>query len=97
MKVAHDVVLGGQKWPRGQGAHDGGAPKAPAAQTHAANELEPAASVVEEGPGHGAHVAFDGAPVAEEKVPAGQRVALTEESGQKEPGGQRTGAPEEQK
>ena len=36
------------------------------------------------------------APVTVEAVPAGQRVALTEERGQYAPVGQRTGAPEAQ-
>jgi hypothetical protein len=38
----------------------------------------------------------DGAPPVE-KVPEGQGMAFTVERGQKEPAGQRTGAPEEQK
>ena len=46
---------------------------------------------------HAAHVALDDAPEVGEKVPAAQGVGFVEESGQKEPGGQRTGAPEAQK
>ena len=41
-------------------------------------------------------VAFEAAPVAALEVPAGQAVALTEDRGQKEPGGQSTGVPEKQ-
>jgi hypothetical protein len=37
--------------------------------------------------GHVAHAAAEGAPVAWEKVPAGQGVAFTEARGQKEPAG----------
>ncbi len=43
--------------------------------------------------GHSAQVALEAAPVAAEKVLGGQSVALTEEKGQKEPGGHSTGAP----
>jgi hypothetical protein len=82
-------VFGGQTWPRGHGAQDGGAPKKPPAQTQAVEFVDTV-------------VVFTGqdvqevAPDAAEKVPRGHTVALTEENGQKEPGGQRTGAPEEQ-
>lgn len=44
----------------------------------------------------GAHASAEDAPAEAEKVPAAQGVGLMEESGQKEPGGQRTGAPEAQ-
>jgi hypothetical protein len=44
----------------------------------------------------GAHVVMDAAPAALDHVPAGQGVAFTEESGQYEPAGQSTGAPEKQ-
>ena len=43
--------------------------------------------------GHAAHVA---APGAAEKVPAGHGVGATEAKGQKDPAGQRTGAPDAQ-
>ena len=46
---------------------------------------------------HGAHVAFDDAPVVDEKVPAGHAVGFTEENEQKDPAGQRTGVPDAQK
>ncbi len=46
--------------------------------------------------GQGAQVSLEDAPVAALAVPAGQGVAATEEKGQKEPGGQNTGAPEAQ-
>jgi hypothetical protein len=47
--------------------------------------------------GQPAHTALDDAPSAAEKVPAGHAVAFTDAHGQKEPGGQATGAPEAQK
>jgi hypothetical protein len=40
--------------------------------------------------------ALEAAPVADDQVPAGQGVGFTEESGQYEPAGQITGAPETQ-
>ena len=47
--------------------------------------------------GHTVHVALVAAPVAALAVPGGHSVALVEDSGQKEPGGQMTGAPLAQK
>lgn len=45
--------------------------------------------------GHG-HATHELAPRMSLNVPAGQGVGFTEETGQKEPAGQMTGAPEEQ-
>ena len=42
-------------------------------------------------------VALEEAPVADDQVPAAQGMGSTEESGQYEPAGQSTGAPEAQK
>jgi len=47
--------------------------------------------------GQGVQVEGEVAPGAADQVPAGQGVAFTEERGQKEPVGQSTGVPEEQK
>ena len=66
-----------------------------AAQPHGVGAVAPGGQ--KDPAGQPAQVAFDAAPAAAEKVPPGQGVTVTEAHGQKEPGGQVTGAPEAQK
>jgi len=81
------------------GEHDGAAARSGAA--HAAGQGQGTGAAPPPGQkeptGHAAHVAFDAAPAAALHVPAAHGVASTEAKGQKEPGGQVRGAPEEQK
>ena len=63
---------------------------------HVAEEFAPG-SVENDAAAQGVHIALDDAPIADEYVPAGHAVALAEFTGQYEPAGHTTGAPEEQK
>jgi hypothetical protein len=66
--------------------------------TPAGQALQTEAPAPEKAPGgHGEQVALEAAPVAALAVPGGQGEGVTEESGQKPPAGQITGAPLAQK